>query len=177
MILGESGTGKSVAARAVHEQSGVADKPLVTVSCPSLSKELLESELFGHTKGSFTGAVKDKWGKVRAAEGGTLFLDEVGELPLEIQPKLLRLLQEREYERLGDNKTYQANVRVVAATNRDLSKAVEEGEFREDLFYRLNVITVEMPSLRARPGDLKNFAKSYIEFFSDQIGRKLNGFS
>ena len=105
LILGESGTGKSVAARAVHEKSHLADKPFVTVSCPSLSKELLESELFGHVKGSFTGAIKDHWGKVKAAEGGTLFLDEIGDLPMEIQPKLLRLLQEREYERLGENVT------------------------------------------------------------------------
>ena len=177
LILGESGTGKSVAARAVHERSSVAEKPLVTVSCPSLSKELLESELFGHTKGSFTGAVKDQWGKVKVADGGTLFLDEIGELPLEIQPKLLRLLQEREYERLGDHKTYKANVRVIAATNRDLAKAVEDGEFREDLYYRLNVITVEMPSLRSRPCDLAKFAHSYVEFFAKQIGRKLEGFS
>ncbi|HXE41442.1 MAG TPA: sigma-54 dependent transcriptional regulator, partial [Candidatus Baltobacteraceae bacterium] len=118
LIFGESGTGKSVAARAVHEKSHLADKPFVTVSCPSLSKELLESELFGHVKGSFTGAIKDHWGKVRAAEGGTLFLDEIGDLPMEIQPKLLRLLQEREYERLGENIVRTANVRVIAATNR-----------------------------------------------------------
>lgn len=177
LILGESGTGKSVAARAVHERSHLKDKPFVTVSCPSLSKELLESELFGHTKGSFTGAVKDQWGKVKAAEGGTLFLDEIGELPLEIQPKLLRLLQEREYERLGDTKTYQADVRVVAATNRDLKESVEKGEFREDLFYRLNVITVEMPSLCSRPRDLQEFASSYLHFFAKQIGREIEGFS
>jgi NtrC-family two-component system response regulator AlgB len=120
LILGESGTGKSVAARVVHEQSHLSDKPFVTVSCPSLSKELLESELFGHVRGSFTGAIKDHWGKVKAAEGGTLFLDEIGDLPMEIQPKLLRLLQEREYERLGENVTRQANLRVIAATNRDL---------------------------------------------------------
>ncbi|MGK0188560.1 MAG: NtrC-family two-component system response regulator AlgB [Verrucomicrobiales bacterium] len=177
LILGESGTGKSVVARAIHERSHLKDKPFVTVSCPSLSKELLESELFGHVKGSFTGAVQDKWGKVKAAEGGTLFLDEIGELPIEIQPKLLRLLQEREYERLGDTKTYNAEVRVIAATNRDLKQAVADGEFREDLFYRLNVIAVDMPSLRARPGDLLSFAESYLDFFAGQIGRELDGFS
>jgi len=145
LILGESGTGKSVIAKAIHERSHLADKPFVTVSCPSLSKELLESELFGHVRGSFTGAIKDQWGKVHAANGGTLFLDEIGELPQEIQPKLLRLLQEREYERLGENTTRNAEVRVIAATNRNLAQAVEDGQFREDLFYRLNVIAVEMP--------------------------------
>jgi NtrC-family two-component system response regulator AlgB len=118
LILGESGTGKSVIAREVHERSQLAEKPLVTISCPSLSKELLESELFGHVRGAFTGAVKDKVGKVALADGGTLFLDEIGDLPMDIQSKLLRLLQEREYERVGDNKTFKANVRVIAATNR-----------------------------------------------------------
>ncbi len=177
LILGESGTGKSVVARAVHQRSAVAAKPFVTVSCPSLSKELLESELFGHVKGSFTGAVKDQWGKVKAAEGGTLFLDEIGELPMEIQPKLLRLWQEREYERLGENKSRPAEVRVIAATNRDLKAQVEAGEFREDLFYRLNVIAVEMPPLRARPSDLEHFAESYLEFFAGQLGRPITGFS
>jgi len=152
LLLGESGTGKSVTARAVHRQSHLADKPFVTVSCPSLSRELLESELFGHVKGSFTGAIKDHWGKVKAAEGGTLFLDEIGDLPLEIQPKLLRLLQEREYERLGENVTRTANLRIIAATNRDLKRRVAEGLFREDLYFRLNVIAVEMPPLRSRRG-------------------------
>ncbi len=177
LILGESGTGKSVAARAVHEKSHLADKPFVTVSCPSLSKELLESELFGHVRGSFTGAIKDHWGKVRAAEGGTLFLDEIGDLPMAIQPKLLRLLQEREYERLGENVTRQASLRVIAATNRDLKKRVAEGLFREDLYFRLNVITVEMPPLRSRDGDLIRFAEHYEKFFAEQCGRKLEGLS
>jgi len=177
LILGESGAGKSVAARAVHEKSYLADKPFVTVSCPSLSKELLESELFGHVRGSFTGAIKDHWGKVKAAEGGTLFLDEIGDLPMEIQPKLLRLLQEREYERLGENVTRTANLRVIAATNRDLKKRVAEGLFREDLYFRLNVIAVEMPPLRTRDGDLIRFAEHYENFFSEQCGRKLDGLS
>lgn len=177
LILGESGTGKSVAARAVHEKSHLADKPFVTVSCPSLSKELLESELFGHVRGSFTGAIKDHWGKVRAAEGGTLFLDEIGDLPLEIQPKLLRLLQEREYERLGENITRQASLRIIAATNRDLKKRVAEGLFREDLYFRLNVIAVEMPPLRSRAGDLIRFAEHYEKFFAEQCVRKLEGLS
>ncbi len=177
LILGESGTGKSVAARALHEKSHLADKPFVTVSCPSLSRELLESELFGHVKGAFTGAVKDHWGKVRAADGGTLFLDEIGDLPLEIQPKLLRLLQEREYERLGENVTRRADVRVITATNRDLKQRIREGAFREDLYYRLNVIAVEMPPLRARQGDLLRFAEHYLRHFAAQCGRKFRGFS
>jgi len=171
LILGESGTGKSVVAREIHRRSHLADKPFVTVSCPSLSRELLESDLFGHVKGAFTGAVKDHWGKVKAAEGGTLFLDEIGELPLEIQPKLLRLLQEREYERLGDNVTRTANVRVMTASNRDLKTLVREGAFREDLFYRLNVISVSMPPLRDRPGDLRRLAEHYGRHFSQQSGR------
>jgi NtrC-family two-component system response regulator AlgB len=177
LILGESGTGKSVVAKAVHQHSHLADKPFVTVSCPSLSKELLESELFGHVKGSFTGAIKDHWGKVKAAEGGTLFLDEIGDLPMEIQPKLLRLLQEREYERLGENVTRTANLRVIAATNRDLKKRVAEGLFREDLYFRLNVIAVEMPPLRSRDGDLVTLAERYAQFFAEQCGRKLDGFT
>ena len=177
LILGESGTGKSVIARALHDRSHVASKPFVTISCPSLSKELLESELFGHVKGAFTGAVRDKWGKVHAADGGTLFLDEIGELPMEIQPKLLRLLQEQEYERLGENKVRKANVRIVAATNRDLRKSVAAGEFREDLYYRINVISVELPPLRARRGDLMKFAEDYVSYFSRQSGRNLDGFA
>ena len=177
LILGESGTGKSVAARAVHAMSHLKEKPFVTVSCPSLSKELLESELFGHVKGSFTGAVKDHWGKVRSAEGGTLFLDEIGDLPLEVQPKLLRLLQEREYERLGENLTRRAEIRFIAATNRDLKQRVAEGSFREDLFFRLNVITVVMPPLRDREGDLLRFAEHYLRHFAAQCGRRVTAFS
>ncbi len=177
LIFGESGSGKSVAARAVHQNSNLAEKPFVTVSCPSLSKELLESELFGHVKGSFTGAIRDHWGKVKAAEGGTLFLDEIGDLPMEIQPKLLRLLQEREYERLGENVTRSANVRVIAATNRDLKKRVAEGAFREDLYFRLNVIAVEMPPLRERADDLTRFAEHYAHHFAEQCGKKLDGFT
>ena len=177
LLLGESGTGKSALARVVHQQSHLADKPLVTVSCPSLSKELLESELFGHTKGAFTGAVKDRWGKVKAADGGTLFLDEIGDLPMEIQPKLLRLLQEQEYERLGENVTRRAELRIVAATNRDLKKRMAEGAFREDLYFRLNVIAVEVPPLRSRPGDLARLAEHYLKHFAGQCGRKAAAFS
>jgi NtrC-family two-component system response regulator AlgB len=177
LILGESRTGKSVAARAVHVSSHLSSGPLVTVSCPTLSRELLESTLFGHVRGAFTGAVRDQWGKVRAASGGTLFLDEIGDLPIEIQPKLLRLLQEREYERVGETITRQADVRIVAATNRDLKKRVSEGLFREDLYYRLNVISVRMPPLRERPGDLLRFARHYLKHFAKQCGRKVDKFT
>jgi len=171
LLLGESGTGKSVFARAIHDRSDYREGPFVTVSCPSLSKELLESELFGHVKGSFTGAVRDTWGKVAAAEAGTLFLDEIGELPLDIQPKLLRLLQERQYERLGEHKPRLTNVRIIAATNKDLRISVREGTFREDLFYRLDVISVRIPPLRDRERDLERFAYSFLGFFSKQLGR------
>jgi NtrC-family two-component system response regulator AlgB len=177
LVLGESGTGKSVLARAVHERSPRSRQPFITISCPSLSRELLESELFGHVKGSFTGAVSDTQGKVAAAHGGTLFLDEIGELPLEIQPKLLRLLQEREYERLGEHRVREADVRIIAATNRDLAARVEEGHFREDLFYRLNVISLNLPPLRARRKDLTRFAENYLAGFAEQIDKNVEGFT
>lgn len=177
LLLGESGTGKSVIAREIHNRSHLRDKPFQTVSCPSLSKELLESELFGHVKGSFTGAIKDTWGKIHEADGGTLFLDEIGELPMEIQPKLLHFLQEREYERLGENKVREANVRIIAATNRDLKATMEEGNFREDLYYRLNVISVRIPPLRQRAADLERIAKEYLGYFAAEMGRRIEGFS
>jgi NtrC-family two-component system response regulator AlgB len=171
LLLGESGTGKSVLARVVHERSAFKERPFVTVSCPSLSRELLESELFGHVKGAFTGAVRDTWGKVAAAESGTLFLDEIGELPLEIQPKLLRLLQERQYERVGEHKTRLTNARIIAASNKDLKECVRRGTFREDLYYRLDVISVRIPPLRERVQDLESLAQSFLQFFSKQLGR------
>lgn len=177
LILGENGTGKSQLARHVHEASPLRDGPFVTVNCPSLSRELLESELFGHAKGSFTGAVKDYAGKVDAARGGTLFLDEIGELPPELQAKLLRLLQEKTYERVGETRTRAAEVRVVAATNRDLAAAVKAGEFREDLFYRLNVITVTMPQLRERPADLDRLARKFLAYFAEETGRTATDFA
>ena len=177
LMQGESGTGKSVLARSLHQKSPQADHAFVTVSCPSLSRELLESELFGHVKGAFTGAVADTFGKVAAADGGTLFLDEIGELPLEIQPKLLRLLQDKEYERVGETKLRRANVRLITASNRDLEQAVKNGQFREDLFYRLNVISIRMPSLRERPGDLPRIAEEWLKFFAHQVGKDLTGFA
>ena len=177
LILGPSGTGKSVLAREIHKRSAQRESAFVTVNCPSLSRELLESDLFGHVKGSFTGAVNDTFGKVAAADGGTLFLDEIGELPLEIQPKLLRLLQEREYERLGESKIRKADVRVIAATNRVLADEVKAGRFREDLFYRLNVINLTLPGLKDRPSDLMRLAENYREFFARRLGKKISGYS
>ena len=177
LILGPSGTGKSILAREIHQRSAQRDAAFVTVSCPSLSRELLEADLFGHVRGSFTGAVTDSFGKVAAAEGGTLFLDEIGEMALEIQPKLLRLLQEREYERVGEARTRRASVRVIAATNRNLAEDVKAGRFREDLFYRLNVITVALPGLQERPGDLARFAESYRKFFAGRLGKKITAFA
>lgn len=177
LLLGENGTGKSQLARHIHELSPLRDGPFVTVNCPSLSRELLESELFGHVKGSFTGAVKDQTGKVEAARGGTLFLDEIGELPAELQSKLLRLIQDRAYERVGEAKTRTADVRVVAATNRDLAQAVKDGKFREDLYYRLNVIAVTMPPLRERPMDLETLARRFLAYFADETGRTAHEFS
>ena len=177
ILLGESGTGKSVLAREVHRRSLRANRPFVTVSCPSLSRELLESSLFGHVKGAFTGAVADTEGKVAAAHGGTLYLDEIGEMPTEIQPKLLRLLQEREYERVGETQTRRADVRILSSTNRNLVQAIKEGKFREDLYYRLNVVELHLPPLRDRPLDLKSLALAHLRFFARQTGKPIHDFS
>ena len=154
LLLGETGTGKGILARILHYSSPRAGGPLVTVFCPSLEKSMVEPELFGHRRGAFTGAATDRLGKVQAAEGGTLFLDEIGELPLEIQPKLLRLLQEKTYDRVGDPQERRADVRVIAATNQDLEAAVREGRFRQDLYERLNFIPIQVPPLRERRADL-----------------------
>ncbi len=171
LLRGESGTGKGELARTLHAWSGRAAKPFAEVSCPSLSPALLESELFGHVRGAFTGAFKDAPGRVAQCEGGTLFLDEVGDLPAAVQPKLLRFLQEHAYERVGESVTRRADVRVVAATNRDLEKAVAEGAFREDLWYRLNVFPIELPALRDRPDDVLPLARRFLARFTRQNSR------
>jgi len=170
LLRGESGTGKTVFAELLHRRSERASSPFVTVNCPSLSDELLTSELFGHVKGAFTGAVADQKGKVEVAEGGTLFLDELGDLSHAVQAKLLRFLQEHRYERLGDTHTRQADVRIVAATNRDLETLVREGRFREDLLYRLNVVEIAVPPLRERREDIIPLAQSMLAGFAEATG-------
>ncbi len=177
LLRGESGTGKGVLARAIHARSQRAAGPFVTIHCPSLSAELLESELFGHVQGAFTGAVRDTIGKVSVADGGTLLLDEIGDLPLGLQPKLLRLLQERCYERVGEARTRASHVRVIAASNHNLEAAMTAGRFREDLFYRLNVIEVTLPSLRERPADILPLAEHLLRFFARQTGKAISGFA
>ncbi len=176
LLIGESGTGKTALAKQIHYWGHRASKTLGVVSCPSLSTELLESELFGHVKGAFTGAARDNPGRIASCDGGTLLLDEIGELPLSIQPKLLRFLQDREYERVGDSKTRKADVRIIAATNANLELAVETGKFRKDLLYRLNVIQIEMPPLRDRPEDIVPMAENFLAFFGAKYGRKFVGF-
>jgi transcriptional regulator with GAF, ATPase, and Fis domain len=163
LLLGETGTGKSILARAIHYSGPRAKRPLITVSCPSLERGLVESELFGHCRGAFTGAISDRVGKVQAAEGGTLFLDEVGDLPLEIQPKLLRLLEEKTYERVGDTREQRADVRIIAATNHDLAVDAEEGRFRQDLFARLDYITIRVPPLRERAADIPMLLRNCLD--------------
>ena len=177
LLRGESGTGKSALARAIHAWSRRADHPLGVVSCPSFPSELLESELFGHAKGAFTGAVRDFPGRIAASEGGTLFLDEIGDLPLALQPKILRFVQEKEYERIGDPAPRRADVRIIAATNIDLDRAVKEGRFREDLFYRLAVIPIDIPPLRDRPDDVEALAFSMLAFHARANHRTFAGFT
>lgn len=173
LLRGESGTGKGVFARLLHAQSARAAGPFVVVNCPTLSEELLASELFGHTKGAFTGAIRDQAGRVEAAQGGTLFLDEIGEISPGLQVKLLRFLQEKEFERIGENKTRRADVRVLAATNRDIEMDVKTGRFREDLWYRLNVIEIATPPLRERTEDIVRLARGFLTFFARAAGRPL----
>lgn len=171
LLRGENGTGKGVLTRALHAQSSRASRPFVTINCPTLSEDLLASELFGHARGAFTGAVRDQAGRVEMAEGGTLFLDEVGEISPGLQAKLLRFLQEKQFERIGENRTRTADVRVVTATNRNLEADVTAGRFREDLLYRINVIEVTLPPLRERSEDIARLARRFLAFFARSTGR------
>jgi nitrogen regulation protein NR(I) len=175
LITGESGTGKELVARALHEHSSRKDKPFIKVNCAAIPKELIESELFGYERGAFTGAVTSKPGRFELANGGTLFLDEIGEIPIEMQVKLLRALQESEFERVGGIKTIRVDVRLVAATNRDLKKLIAAGSFREDLFYRLNVVPVRLPALRERTGDIPLLVEHFLGKFNDRLRKKVEG--
>lgn len=177
LIMGESGTGKEMVAKAIHKRSKRANKPLVTISCSAIPETLLESELFGHKKGSFTGAVQDKIGLFEEADGGTIFLDEVGEIPPSIQVKLLRVLQEGEVRPVGGNQSRRVDVRIIAATNKDLYKQVQENKFREDLYYRLNVITVFLPPLRDRVEDIPLLAYHFLKKNSEKLGKKVERLS
>lgn len=169
LVMGETGTGKELVAREIHRRSQRKHGPLVRVNCASIPKELFESEFFGHIRGSFTGAIKDRAGRFETAEGGTLFLDEIGEVPLDMQGKLLRILQEKRYERVGDDRTRQANVRIIAATNRDLKKATVAGRFREDLYYRLHVFPIHVAPLRERRDDIPLLAKHFVELSAREL--------
>ncbi len=171
LVLGESGVGKELVARAIHARSAASTGPLVKVNCASIPKELFESEFFGHVKGAFTGAHRDRVGRFQLADGGTIFLDEVGEIPLELQGKLLRVLQESEFERVGDDITRSVDVRVIAATNRNLEQLVVAGEFRQDLFYRLSVFPIEVPPLRKRPEDVIQLAQHFLESICKDFGK------
>lgn len=172
LLRGESGTGKGVLARFLHASSPRHAEPFVTVSCPTLTDELLASELFGHTRGSFTGALRDRPGKIETAENGTLFLDEISEISPSVQARLLRFLQEKQFERLGENRVRRSNVRIIAATNRDLDAAVKAGTFREDLLFRINVVEIPLPPLRERREDIIPLARQFIGFFARQLGRR-----
>lgn len=170
LLTGESGSGKGALARHVHRLSKRAEKPFITVSCPALPRELLESELFGHEKGAFTGALRRRMGKIDSAKGGTLFLDEIGDLPLDLQPKLLNVLQDREFQRLGGEDWIEADFRLIAATNINFEEKIQNGEFREDLYYRLSVIPLELPALRSRPADIPPLIKRSLARISKQRG-------
>ena len=177
LLLGESGSGKELFAQALHENSPRRSKPFVRVACASLPETLLESELFGHEKGSFTGALYSRAGRFEMADGGTLFLDEIGDISPTVQVKLLRFLEEREFERVGGNRTYKVDVRIVTATHRDLTKKLEEATFREDLYYRLNVIEIHIPSLRERVGDIPLLADHFLRKYAAANGKEIRGFS
>ena len=173
LVLGETGTGKELIARAIHNLSARSGRPFVKVNCAAIPFDLLESELFGHEKGAFTGAVAQKIGRFEMADTGTLFLDEIGDLPLALQPKLLRVLQEQEFERLGSGRTHRINVRLVAATHRDLTEMVARREFRSDLYYRLNVFPIELPPLRKRPGDIPQLISHFVTDFGRRMGKPI----
>ncbi|HEX8843960.1 MAG TPA: sigma 54-interacting transcriptional regulator [Pyrinomonadaceae bacterium] len=177
LIWGESGTGKELAARAIHLNSPRKNKSFVAVNCAALTETLLESELFGHEKGAFTGAIAQKKGKIEVADGGTLFLDEVGEMPALLQAKLLRVLQEREFERVGGTRTLKVDIRLIAATNKDLEEAIRQGSFRQDLYYRLNVVSLTMPPLRERREDIPLLASYFVQKYSDRCNRRVTGIS
>ena len=177
LITGESGTGKSLIARAIHRRSTRRDGPFVEVACGALPETLLESELFGHAAGAFTGATGEKTGKFMLADGGTIFLDEIGTAPMSMQVKMLRVLQEFQFEKVGGNKTYEIDARVILATNEDLAVAVEEGRFRQDLFYRVNVINIELPTLRERNSDIPLLANHFLQQVCEDAGKQLNGFT
>jgi len=177
LVTGESGTGKSMIARAIHRRSSRAKGPFVEVACGALPETLLESELFGHVAGAFTGAAGEKMGKFLQADGGTIFLDEIGTASPAMQVKLLRVLQELKFEQVGGTKTFEVDVRVVLATNEDLSRAVAEGRFRQDLYYRINVINIELPPLRSRPSDISSLAYSFLEQVREDSRREVTGFS
>ena len=177
LITGESGTGKSMIARAIHRRSGRRDKPFVEVACGALPETLLESELFGHVAGAFTGAIGDKMGKFKQADGGTIFLDEIGTASPSMQVKLLRVLQDFEFEQVGGTKTFTVDIRVILATNEDLAKAVAEGRFRQDLYYRINVINIELPPLRERISDIPLLAEHFLRQVCEESGKPVRGSS
>jgi formate hydrogenlyase transcriptional activator len=174
LLLGETGTGKELIARAIHDRSGRKDRTLVKVNCAAIPSGLLESELFGHERGAFTGAITQKIGRVELADQGSLFLDEIGDIPLELQPKLLRVLQEREFERLGSTRTKKVDVRVVAATHRDLEEMIQEKQFRSDLYYRLNVFPISIPPLRERPEDIPLLVQHFVKQFADRMNKTID---
>jgi formate hydrogenlyase transcriptional activator len=174
LILGETGTGKELIAKAVHNLGSRCGKPFVKLNCAAIPFDLLESELFGHERGAFTGAIAQKMGRFELADQGTLFLDEIGDIPLALQPKLLRVLQEQEFERLGSGRTHKVNVRLVAATHRDLLEMVHQNQFRSDLYYRLNVFPIELPPLRERREDIAPLVLHYVEVFARRMGKRID---